>query len=603
MRVSSWPLAAALVAVLATSSVAQPADVPALAKLVETQPADMDRSTWKERRRDAARRLGASKDKRAVPVLIRIAETETFDIIGEIAIEGLGNLGDPSAAPILQKISADNTRDRSTRELAKQALAKLPARSSTPAPPPPGSTGPVVGSPSDQGTTSTIPPPTRTFEGVVGAGTPPTDAEPTLGTSDGASADRFGVGVGAAPAVPTGPALPDDTLAAFDRLTFALGTAALSYDTVRRRPAFDADVAGRWSKRIERERLAWGVDAGAHVVGAFINPPTDEKTVGAQVTVDGTGEVRFYRGTVYGLGKLALGTQLDYVSVSDDMGNQLKDLRTHLDLQIALGGGYGRVLDVGGAIRVRRLARTLDAARALGRQIDPATARRLQLAWWALRRERSAYPALVHTVAILREAGILLAEPDAGLAYEILTVLRDTQLYVRPSGLDVQVAFGEGYLVRPDMDPTPTQSGRVEQLLLHAGYGKQLEDDRSELSGNAFARLRLFAPTEGMNPQPAPWAIGATGRFRRFTYGEHGDPFGALDLGATASLSSDGCVGMNCDSQTAVRIEAEIGFTLWLNQASGVRAAGTIAQDSGELFFGLELSAAYAFLDGTFARQ
>ena len=62
----------------------------------------MDRSTWKEKRRDAARKLGQSKDKRATPVLMRLAETETFDIIGDIAIEGLGNLGDQQAVPVLQ---------------------------------------------------------------------------------------------------------------------------------------------------------------------------------------------------------------------------------------------------------------------------------------------------------------------------------------------------------------------------------------------------------------------------------------------------------------------------------------------------------------------
>src|SRR6185437_14945265 len=83
---------------------AQSADVPGLIKLVQNQPNDMDRSTWKEKRRDAARKLAESKDRRAVPVLIKLAETETFDIIGEIAIEGLGTLGDPSAVPTLQQI-------------------------------------------------------------------------------------------------------------------------------------------------------------------------------------------------------------------------------------------------------------------------------------------------------------------------------------------------------------------------------------------------------------------------------------------------------------------------------------------------------------------
>src|SRR5690349_7731345 len=104
---------------------AQPGDVQTMIKLVESQPADMDRSTWKEKRRDAARRLGQSKDKRAVPTLIKLAESETFDIIGEIAIEGLGNLGDPSAGPILQRIVADPARDKAQRDLAKKALGKL----------------------------------------------------------------------------------------------------------------------------------------------------------------------------------------------------------------------------------------------------------------------------------------------------------------------------------------------------------------------------------------------------------------------------------------------------------------------------------------------
>src|SRR5512144_2977088 len=101
----------------------QTADVPALIKLIDNQPSDMDRSTWKEKRRDAARKLGQSKDKRATPVLSRLAETETFDIIGDIAIEGLGYLNDQSAVPTLQRVLADTSRDKSSRDLAKKSLA------------------------------------------------------------------------------------------------------------------------------------------------------------------------------------------------------------------------------------------------------------------------------------------------------------------------------------------------------------------------------------------------------------------------------------------------------------------------------------------------
>ena len=398
--------------------------------------------------------------------------------------------------------------------------------------------------------------------------------------------------------IPTGPNLSADTIAAYDRLTIGAGAASFSYDTVRKRPAFDLDAGGRYTKRIEKEKMAWGFDAGAHVIAGFISPEGQAQTRSAQVIVDGKGEARFYGGTFYGVGKAAIGVDTIYASIKDDAGMILvKDTRTYLDFQVALGGGYGRVIDVGGAIRVRRLSRALDAARALGKQIDAATAKRLQLAWWALRGESSSYRTLVATVAILREAGILLGEPDAGLTYELLNVLRDSQLYMRPSGLDVQVAFGEGYLVRPDMDPTPNESGRVEQLLVSAGYGQQLQDDKAEISGTAYARVRLFPP----DTQPSPWALGATGRFRKFAYGDHGDPIGAFDLAATLALSDDSSLMGQPDSSIALRIEGQLGFTFWLNQASGVRLAATVAQDGGELFFGAQLEATYGLLDGTFA--
>lgn len=544
-------------------------DVAGLVKLIENQPSDMDRPTWKEKRRDAAKKLAQSKDKRAVPELIKLAESETFDIIGETAIEGLGTLGDPSAVPTLQKIVADPARDPHQKDLAKKALAKLGAPESGPAtpppPPPPDKTPPPDTSTTTTTTTTTTPPPDTTSS-LLGAQQAPTD-------------------------VPALPEMADDTLASYERVTFAGGTAAFGYDTLRKRLSFDADVAGSYAKRVEREKMAWGTDADVHVVTGLINAPGSSQQRGAEVVAQGDGEARFYSGKIYGIGRAAVGVQMDYVSDVDQNGNAVKFTHTYGDVQVALGGGYGRLLDIGAQIRVRRLAHALDNNRALGKPIDAATSKKLQLTWWALRGERSSYRQLVATVAILREAGILLSEPDAGLTYEILNVLRDTQLFVRPSGFDANVTFGEGYLDRPDDN---SASGRVEQLLANAGYGAQLDDDKLELTGNAYARLRLFAPDNA----PSPWAAGATARMTRFTYGEHGDPFGALDIGADVMLSSDD--RMNSDKE--LRVDGELGFTYWLNQASGVRLAAQVAEDRGALFIGAQLTATYGLLDGTFAR-
>lgn len=554
---------------------AQPSDTAAQIKLIENQPADMDRATWKERRRDAARKLGQSKDRRAVPVLIKLAETETFDIIGEIAIEGLGNLGDGAAAPTLQKIAADPARDKAQRDLARKALAKLGPDASAARPP-----------------ATQAPNASATSAGATGAtaGTtaPANTAAPAERSPEG---NALGERSASGPALP---ALPDDALAAYERMTFAGGTANLGYDSARKRLAFDADVAGQYGKRIERETMAWGIDAGAHVVAGYINPEGRAISRGAQVDIAGSADARFYRGSVYGIGRAAVASQITYVSdVTDDPDDTLKDTRFTADLQAAIGAGYGRLLDVGAAIRVRRLTRTLEAARALGKPIDPATARRLQLTWWSLRGERSTYRALIATVAILRDAGILLGEPDAGLSYEILNVLRDSQLALRPSGLDAQVLFGEGYLQRPD-EPTPNESGRVEQVLAQAGYGAQLDDDKLELSGAAYARLRLFAPED----QPSPWAAGASVRARRFAYGDHGDPLGAIDVSAALQVSDDDLM----DSQIGQRVTGEIGASWWINAASALRLSASLGEDRGVVFVGARLELTYGLLDGTFAR-
>jgi hypothetical protein len=544
---------------------AQTADVPALVKLIENQPADLDRPTWKEKRRDAAKKLAQSKDKRAVPELIKLADTETFDIIGEFAIEGLGNLGDPSAVPTLQKIAGDPARDPHQKELAKKALAKLGASEGAAAPttaPPPASGG--------QPAPSTPEPPETTQAGATGAGL---------------------IGARAAPDNPSLPAVADDTLAASERLTFAGGGATLGYDTVQKRLDFNADVEGTYARRVERERMAWGLDADVHVVTGLINPPGPAQQRGAEVVAQGDGEIRFYSGQLYAIGKAANAVQVDYVSDVPNNGMAVKFTHTYADAQLAVGGGYGRVLDIGAAIRVRRLARALDNNRALGKPIDAATSKKLQLTWWSLRGERTTYRALIATIAVLREAGILLSEPDAGLTYEILNVLRDTQLYVRPSGFDVQLAISEGFLDRP-VDNTP--SGRVEQLLGLAGYGAQLDDDLVEITGTAYGRLALFTA----NGQPAPWAAGASARMTRFTYGEHGDPFGALDLGADVMVSSDD--QMRSDKE--LQITGSLGFSYWINQAGGLRLAAQVTEDRGDYFIGASLTATYGLLDGTFAR-
>ena len=173
---------------------------------------------------------------------------------------------------------------------------------------------------------------------------------------------------------------------------------------------------------------------------------------------------------------------------------------------------------------------------------------------------------------------MLLGEPDGGLAYEMLNVLRDTQLFVRPSGLDLQLAVGGGYLRQPAGQVAQNfENGQIEELLASAGYGQQLDEDKLEVAGTAYARYQLFAGDNMGNPNPVPWAAGATATMTRFTYGDHGDPFGAFDLTGTVQVSSDDRMG----TDKGLLVSGQLGFTLLLNQASGIRLAAQVVEDTG----------------------
>jgi hypothetical protein len=572
MRRLALPLAAVLAA--AAPAVAQPADVPALITVIEKQPAGVDRPTWKEQRRDAARKLAASGDKRAVPVLIKLADAEAFDMIGEIAIEGLGALGDKAAVPTLEKIAADASRDRTQRDLAKKALTKLGVSAAPPPPPPPPPPPDPTPDRPDPGTT-------------VATGDPPTEAGPTPG--EGATL----VGLLERPAAPSEARFAEGVLAQHERLTFAIGAAALSYDSVRERTAFDLDVRGRYDRFIDRDRTAWGAHGDVRVIAGLLDPEGPATSRATIVELEGGGQFRAYAGPgVYGLGRGGVAARVQYLAVERDMDEATKDVRTAADLGVALGVGYGRTIDVGPRLRVRHLARQLERARALGRPIDDGLAARLQSAWWETRRDRTGFRQLTATVAILRDAGVLLGEPDAATTFTILEVLRDPSFDRRPAGVDVNLQIAEEYLMREDEPMVP--EGRTELVLATATAARQLSDV-SDAVATLDARYRILAD-DGV---PAPWRVGATARWRTFVHADRGELVGALDVGAALAASDDD----SDDTELGASVGGTVGWTWILNRASSVRAGADVRLDAGELFFGASVTASYGFLDGVFARS
>jgi hypothetical protein len=568
------------------SASAQPTDVVAMIKFIEQKPDDMDRTEWKEKRRDVARKLGASKDKRAVPALAKLADEETFDIVGEVAIEALGQIGDASAAPTLQKIIADAGRDKRQKDLAAKSLAKLGVKPVTiPVP---------VKEPVKDPVKDPVADPVRD---------PATDSSLTKTVNPSTTLDTSGTSnfttplLGDAAPAAMGPEFSDDTLASSDRLTFALGTASLGYDSVRKRTSFDLDAAGSYQRRIEQEKLAYGYGGSARIIAGFLNPDGPQTSRAAVIDLQGNGELRAYVGPgLYGVGRGAIAVNTTYLAVTgtDPNDDPVRDARTTADLGVALGGGYGRILDVGSRLRVARIEDVLRSNRVLGKSIDAATAMQLQRLWWGQRHARNSHQALLATIAALRSAGVILGEPDPSTTYQILAVLRDGQLNQRTRGFDVDLTFGESYLRRPSTPTNPqVDKGRVEQLLVRARYGRQLSS-QLDVEGDAWGRLRILAATNS----PSPWAVGASVRAKRFTYGDFGDPIGTIDLTGTVAMSKDDRQNTNVGTSLGV----ELGFTYWFNQASGLRLAAQGSFDSGKLFIGAKLEGSYGFIDAAFAK-
>ena len=547
------------IALWAAPVAAQGDPVEQLIALVSARPEGMSEDEWRVKRREAAIELGRRRDRRAVPALIKVIETEEFDIVVEHAIDALANIGDRRAVPVLQQVAGDSDRDPDARQKARAALARLGADEQPTAPPPDDDDDD-----DDDGGVST-----NVGDRVLGGGQPVE--------------------------LPDAPVFPSDTLAASDRLIFALGQMSFSYDTIRDIPSLDGDARAAYERIRERERLGLdlGIDVG--VAGGYVDfpgPDNGSRTIVADVRARGEARAYFGERPLFAMAALGLGSGLTLVKVARpaDQGDDTREYRVSVDGTFTLGLGYGRVLERGDEIRLRRIELALREARLLGRPITASLAEKIMAAWWSLRGEISAHAQLVATISLLREAGVLLEAPDPTTTYKILQILIDGQLSVRPDGFQIAGGISETVLVRDDS--LGLEDGRVENVIARARFGSQRRDGLQEVIGEAAARYRILAA----DGDPTPWLAVASTALRRYMYTDTFDPIGALEIGAEAGLSDDGFDG----SSIASRLAARLGWLFALSRFSRVRIAGEVAVESGELFVGASLTAAYGYLDVSF---
>lgn len=517
---------------------AQAAQVDADIALLRKRPKGMDEETWREKRRDAARELGDLGDKRAVEPLLEIVQSERFDAILEISIQSLGKLGDSKAVPALKRIVEDPSIETYVRDSAREALRKLGAES----------------------------------EGAGGAGGGGTGGGGRVaqgGATDVSSLLRATQQIeGLPPLAP--PSLPAGTIALAERVTFALGSVNLVHDSAGGGTVLGIDLGAAYHRQMELPRVGYSFDAAVHTGYQDRNLRAGGVDVTSYLILLGAGiaaDTRLY--LIEGLPVfefLTLAPSISYDFEKNRAAMETSASLTLVDFDIGGGIGYGRVLPVGARLRLRRIEAVLETAGVRARPINSDTAARILVAWYGLRGRLGYYAELVYTLRILREAGVLLQEPDPATVYKILAVLSDPQLDDRREGMDVRVG---GYYSIEDLSDvdTPNYAG-----VLGAGtYAHQLSD-RADIEGHVRGFLRA-------NEDRKPYVLSADATFRLFFYSAEQDPQGALSLGAFGDLS---------DSVNATTIGAswDVGvrtsFTHFFSRASNVGLGLEMATQSAE---------------------
>ena len=545
--------------------------------ILQKKPGGMSNDAWREKRREAARELGRLGDKRGVDPLVKIVETEKFDAIAEIAIEALGKIGDKRAVPVLKKVRDDAGRDQYLRDAAGEALAAL-------------GEGEVAAAPVEAAPVEPV----------------PVEATPAVADEAGATVDEEPTALSPV-AVPERGRFAPELLAASERWTFAAGALSLTWDSAVKQPQLSGSGALTYHRGREEPKLGYSFDGGFAFAGGAQDRNGDLSDTGSYALVfDGvaTTELRFYLGGPRGAflhtgGDVGLGgTAID---VESPLGEDLKEFVPTVDAGLALGAGYGRTLDVGARLRVARLEALLRGARLLGRPINAEVANRLQTAWWDARGDLGFRPMLVATVQILKEAGVLLTEPDVSTVYQILRVLEDGQLDGRLDGWDARVGIAELVAGRDNVvGDDEFDFHREEALVARASFGRPFAGALAELRAEARAVYRL---DDGSNEYPGYWAAEADLAYRRFFYGEAWDPRGALELGVSLRA---GDRNTNDDDQgdasgAGRTVAARAGYAVWFSRTSRLAAAGTLRLEGDDLFLGVALSGTWGLADASYA--
>jgi hypothetical protein len=531
-------------------------------RLLKKKPRGMTTETWLEQRREAARELGRLKDRRAVPVLLKIIGKERFDVILEIAIDALGEIGDKRAVEPLRRLLNDPSLDSYVRDAVAGALKKLGA---------------------DEGIEPVMPPVKPPVKPPpVKPPVKPLPDDKDLATRLAQELNPFGE------LPPVEARVPADLLGKTDRWQIIGGSADVRWDSAAGQTVTRLDLGTRYFRQVERKSYGYTVDGALDLGFRYDDTSRTDASWDLSHGLTVNPEIRFYPFR-HDLPKL-----FGQVSGGAGYGVGLADHPMFLDRRftfaghVSVGGGpgYGRILDMGPRLRLRRLEFVLKKAGILNGSIDRAVGDQIIHTWYHERNRIGSFTHLGYTLDILRRANLLAKEHvDPATTYRLVRILDDPQLDDRPAGIMLRLGYGYARSFVKDVDDTT-----MAFLYLTGEYIRQ--KIRSSLEG----RLRFFYE---MYNDPDHYGVSAEGGYNAFLYSSTYDPLGAL--GATVSLGLSNQPGAVFDDG-GLAFQALVGgsYTRFFNRGSAVVASlrGGLQNRAPLILFTLE--ARYGIAPGSF---
>lgn len=532
-----------------------------LLELLARRPRGMTIDTWREQRREAVRELGRLKERRAVPHLLQIIEKERFDVILEIAIDALGSIGDRRAVTPLKRLLDDPSLDAYVRDAAAGALRKLESAGGRPRPRP------------------TPPRPTPKPE------TPPRPADPQ---DDGARPKARPGTFDELPKLDV-PKLDVGTVARVTQLDLVVGAGQLAWDGRTERTTAGFGLRTRYRRQLEQRKLGYSFNGAADLDFDLADLPGQDTTwnLGHRLQIDP--EIRFYpfsRDVPLLFGQISggFGYGLDAAQIPATPESRVSFAGT-----VAIGGGpgYGRVIDIGERLRLRRVARVLGSAGLLKGELDLDVGNKLIQTWYSLRNEIGSFHRLGYTLRVLDKAGLLKSPNlDPAVVYRLIRILDDPQLENRLSGMMFRAGYGYARSLLKDADDvTLAYAYATAEYHLQRGTTRAFEAD-----------LRFFYNMWGT---PDTFNVQGTASYAWYLYNRSFDPVGSLSLSLRGGLNNQHGAAFDSGG-LAYTLLAGAGYARYFSRGSRVVAALRGGVENGGALVLLSIEGSYGFARGSF---